>query len=87
MFSNFFGGVLKLLDERALESSVNLRKRILETGNTLNNFTRTVMILISKKVYAIEGAGHRNIIAISDASAIMLSILTKQLNSKTGFDE
>src|SRR4029077_4877221 len=69
---------LKLLDERALKELHELCKHIYDTGIWAKDFTKVVMIPISKKSNAVECADYRTISLISHASQILLKILTKR---------
>jgi hypothetical protein len=60
-----------------------LCKRIYETGEWPENFTRIVIIPLPNKTNANECADHRTISLISHAAKILLKILTKRLEAKT----
>jgi len=73
---------LKLLDEGTMRKLVELCVQIYETGIWPEDFTKSIVIPIPKKVNAVDCADFRTISLISHTSKIMLKILTKRLEAK-----
>ena len=73
---------LKLLEGEAQERLVELCKEIYNTGMWPEDFVKTVMIPLPKKVNAVDCADFRTISLISHASKIILKIIKNRIQVK-----
>ena len=73
---------LKTLGEKAKEELVEMCQQIYETGKWPEDFLQTVMVPLKKKANATECCDHRTISLVVHASKILLTILTKRIESK-----
>ena len=73
---------LKMLEGEALKTLVKLCKEIYNTGTWPEDFVKTVMIPLPKKVNAVDCADFRTISLISHASKIILKIIKNRLQAK-----
>ena len=73
---------LKKLGEKAKEELIEICQQIYETGKWPEDFLRTVMVPLKKKLNATECSDHRTISLVVHASKILLKIVTKKIESK-----
>src|SRR5688572_14409761 len=71
-----------MLEGDALKRLVELCIEIYNTGIWPEDFTKTVMIPLPKKINAVECADYRTLSLISNASKILLKIINNHLQSK-----
>ncbi len=74
--------ILKLLEERALDSLTKLCQKIYMTGEWPTDFVQSILIPLKKKPNATECGDHRTISLISHAAKIVLKILNKRIQAK-----
>src|SRR6478609_5392423 len=72
----------KVLGAKGTKELVELCKEMYVKGIWPSNFTRVVMILLQKKMNAVECSDHRTISLISYASKILLKIRTNRIEAK-----
>src|SRR6476619_5973418 len=72
----------KVLPAKGTKELAELCKEMYVKGIWPSNFTRVVMILLQKKMNAVECSDHRTISLISHASKILLKILTNRIEAK-----
>ena len=70
--------MLKSLGEKATQELCDICKDMYEEGKWPDDFTRTVMIPLTKKNNAVNCSDYRTISLICHASKIMLKVLTKK---------
>ena len=74
--------ILKLLEEKGLDSLIKLCQKIYVTGEWPTDFVQSILIPMKKKANATECGDHRTISLISHAAKIVLKILNKRIQAK-----
>jgi hypothetical protein len=81
---NVPGDVLKLLGEDGLMLMTQLINSIYVTGEWPRDFIEVTMIALKKKSKATKFSNHRAISIITHAAKIVVRILRRRIESKTG---